>query len=163
MSETYVRPAPYIEERSEQLLKTVFGDPNAERRQGESLEDFNLLDVDYEFQTILEDDVFEEIVYETSGLEDNCQFFVQSGSFKSQQAAESQVLQLQKINYEAKVENVNSVNNFNYIVVVGPFKNRSQTNNAREDFRRHSLLSINCKAVVCGLGLDSYKAALAVL
>ena len=33
-----------------------------------SLEDFNLLDVDYEFQTILEDDVFEEIVYETSGL-----------------------------------------------------------------------------------------------
>ena len=42
MSETYVRPAPYIEERSEQLLKTVFGDPNAERRQGESLEDFNL-------------------------------------------------------------------------------------------------------------------------
>ena len=34
---------------------------------------------------------------------------------------------------------------------------------SREDFRRHSLLSINCKAVVCGLGLDSYKAALAVL
>ena len=34
---------------------------------------------------------------------------------------------------------------------------------SREDFRRHSLLSINCKAVVCGLGLDSYRAALAVL
>ena len=48
MVETYVRPSPFIEERSEQLLKTVFGDPDAERRkddQGnfiESEEDFNL-------------------------------------------------------------------------------------------------------------------------
>jgi len=31
---------------------------------------------------------------------------------------------------------------------------------AREDFRRRSLLSPNCKAVICGLGLNSYKAAL---
>tara|TARA_B100001142_G_C14195485_1_gene601676 strand:- start:67 stop:480 length:414 start_codon:yes stop_codon:yes gene_type:complete len=31
---------------------------------------------------------------------------------------------------------------------------------AREDFRRKSLLSSNCKGVICGLGLDSYKAAL---
>ena len=31
---------------------------------------------------------------------------------------------------------------------------------AREDFRKKSLLSANCKAVICGLGLDSYKAAL---
>ena len=34
---------------------------------------------------------------------------------------------------------------------------------AREDFRKESLLSQNCKAVICGLGLDSYKAALSVL
>jgi len=34
---------------------------------------------------------------------------------------------------------------------------------SREDFRRHSLLSPNCRAVICGLGLDSYKAALKVL
>ena len=34
---------------------------------------------------------------------------------------------------------------------------------SREDFRRHSLLSPNCKAVICGFGLDSYKAALKVL
>ena len=34
---------------------------------------------------------------------------------------------------------------------------------SREDFRRKSLLSPNCKGVVCGLGLDSYKAALATL
>jgi len=32
MAETFVRQAPYIEERSEQLLASVFGDPNAERR-----------------------------------------------------------------------------------------------------------------------------------
>jgi len=31
---------------------------------------------------------------------------------------------------------------------------------SREDFRRKSLLSPSCKAVICGLGLDSYKAAL---
>jgi len=33
----------------------------------------------------------------------------------------------------------------------------------REEFRHKSLLSQNCKAVVCGLGLDSYKAALSTL
>jgi len=33
---------------------------------------------------------------------------------------------------------------------------------SREKFRRRSLLSSNCKAVVCGLGLDSYKAVLSV-
>ena len=31
---------------------------------------------------------------------------------------------------------------------------------AREDFRKKSLLSPNCKAVICGLGLNSYKAGL---
>ena len=34
---------------------------------------------------------------------------------------------------------------------------------AREEFRRKSLLSSNCKAVICGLNLDSYKAALSTL
>ena len=34
---------------------------------------------------------------------------------------------------------------------------------AREDFRKTSLLSGNCKAVICGLGLDSYKAGLTIL
>ena len=34
---------------------------------------------------------------------------------------------------------------------------------AREDFRKKSLLSKNCKAVICGLGLDSYKAGLVAL
>jgi len=33
----------------------------------------------------------------------------------------------------------------------------------REEFRQKSLLSPNCKAVICGLGLDSYKAALLTL
>ena len=33
----------------------------------------------------------------------------------------------------------------------------------REEFRQMSLLSKNCKAVVSGLGLDSYKSVLAVL
>ena len=33
----------------------------------------------------------------------------------------------------------------------------------REEFRRKSLLSKNCIGIVCGLGLDSYKAAIASL
>ena len=31
---------------------------------------------------------------------------------------------------------------------------------AREEFRQKSLLSPNCKAIICGLGLDSYKAGI---
>ena len=34
---------------------------------------------------------------------------------------------------------------------------------SREECRKKSLLSPNCKGVVCGLGLDSYKAALATI
>ena len=34
---------------------------------------------------------------------------------------------------------------------------------AREEFRQKSLLSPNCKAIICGLGLDSYKAGLLAL
>ena len=34
---------------------------------------------------------------------------------------------------------------------------------AREEFRKRSLLSPNSKAVICGLGLDSYKAGLLTL
>ena len=34
---------------------------------------------------------------------------------------------------------------------------------AREEFRQKSLLSENCKAVICGLGLDSYKSVLLTL
>ena len=34
---------------------------------------------------------------------------------------------------------------------------------AREEFRKKSLLSPNCKSVICGLGLDSYKAGLVTL
>ena len=34
---------------------------------------------------------------------------------------------------------------------------------SREDFRHKSLLTSNCEALICGLGLDSYKAALSTL
>ena len=34
---------------------------------------------------------------------------------------------------------------------------------SREEFRKKSLLSPNCKAIICGLGLDSYKAALTTI
>ena len=34
---------------------------------------------------------------------------------------------------------------------------------AREEFRKESLLSPNCKSVICGFGLDSYRATLLTL
>ncbi len=106
------------------------------------LERFNSPDIEFEFQSILEEDFFAKIEESEESSLIECEYFVQSGSFRSQKAAESQVRQLKKINYIAKVENVESANNFNYIVVVGPFKNRSQTNNAREDFRRLNMDSL---------------------
>ena len=54
----------------------------------------------------------------------------------------SEIIGLFRLDDIAKVENVKSVNDFNYIVVVGPFQNRSQTNNAREDFRRLNMDSL---------------------
>ena len=42
VQETVVRQPPYIEKRTEQLLASVFGDPNATRNPGESDEAFNL-------------------------------------------------------------------------------------------------------------------------
>ena len=38
----YNRLAPYIEQRGEMLLGTVFGDPDAVQQSGESDEDFKL-------------------------------------------------------------------------------------------------------------------------
>tara|TARA_B100000073_G_scaffold325427_1_gene309197 strand:+ start:2039 stop:2539 length:501 start_codon:yes stop_codon:yes gene_type:complete len=112
-----------------------------------NLEKFNSSDIQYEFQTILEEDVFQTINYDQDNLVQNCNYFVQSGSFKSAEAAQSQVKQLEKINYSAKVESVDSKNDFKFIVVVGPFKNRSQTNNAREDFRRLNMDSLPPKCI----------------
>ena len=40
--QTINRQPEYIEKRTEQLLASVYGDPNATRNQGESEEDFNL-------------------------------------------------------------------------------------------------------------------------
>ena len=42
VQESVVRQAPYIEKRTEQLLASVFGNPNATKNPGESDEDFNL-------------------------------------------------------------------------------------------------------------------------
>ena len=74
-----------------------------------------------------------------------CEFFAQSGSFKTFEAAQSQIVQLGKIGYEAFPEKVRSSNDFNYRVRVGPFENRSAMNNAREDFRRLNMDSMEIK------------------
>ena len=42
VQESVVRQAPYIEKRTEQLLASVFGDPNATKNPGETDEAFNL-------------------------------------------------------------------------------------------------------------------------
>jgi len=111
-----------------------------------NLESFNVEDIDYEFQTILEDSSFDslEIIADDSG--EICEFFAQSGSFKTYKAAQSQFKELEKIGYNTVIENVNSQNGYNYKVVVGPFENRSQTNNARENLRRLNMDSLELKS-----------------
>ena len=47
------------------------------------LEKFNSSDIKFEFQTILEEDVFQTIDYLEDNLIGDCEYFVQSGSFKS--------------------------------------------------------------------------------
>ena len=56
-----------------------------------------------------------------------------------------EIVQLGKIGYEAFPEKVRSSNDFNYRVRVGPFENRSAMNNAREDFRRLNMDSMEIK------------------
>ena len=111
-----------------------------------NLDSFNVQDIDYEFQTILEDSSFDnlEIIADDSG--EICQFYAQSASFKTYKAAQSQFKELEKIGYNTVIENVNSQNGYNYKVVVGPFENRSQTNNARENLRRLNMDSLELKS-----------------
>ena len=114
------------------------------------LEDFNVEDIDYEFQTILEESLFDELVVVVNNIDEVCEYFAQSGSFRTYKAAQSQFKELEKIGYFPVIENVNSKNGYNYIVIVGPFENRSQTNNARENLRRLNMDSLekrSCKKI----------------
>ena len=112
------------------------------------LKNYDVEDIEYEFQTLLENSSFDEIVISTSEEEEECQFFAQSGSFRTFSAASSQLEELKKIGYSPVIENVTSQNGFNYKVVVGPFANRSQTNNARENLRRLNMDSLEIKSCI---------------
>ena len=114
------------------------------------LNSFSVEDIDYEFQTILEESRFDEIEVIAERSDEICEYFAQSGSFRTFSAAQSQYKELEKIGYVPVIENVTSQNGYNYIVVVGPFENRSQTNNARENLRRLNMDSLEkrtCKKI----------------
>ena len=112
------------------------------------LKNYDVEDIEYEFQTLLENSSFDEIVISTNEEEEECQFFDQSGSFRTFSAATSQLEELKKIGYSPVIENVTSQNGFNYKVIVGPFANRSQTNNARENLRRPNMDSLEIKSCI---------------
>ena len=112
------------------------------------LKNYDVEEIEYEFQTLLENSSFDEIVISTNKEEEECQFFAQSGSFRTFSAASSQLEELKKIGYSPVIENVTSQNGFNYKVVVGPFANRSQTNNARENLRRLNMDSLEIKSCI---------------
>ena len=112
------------------------------------LKNYDVEDIEYEFQTLLENSSFDEIVISTNEEEEECQFFAQSGSFRTFSAATSQLEELKKIGYSPVIENVTSQNGFNYKVIVGPFANRSQTNNARENLRRLNMDSLEIKSCI---------------
>ena len=112
------------------------------------LKNYDVEDIEYEFQTLLENSSFDEIVISTNKEEEECQFFAQSGSFRTFSAATSQLEELKKIGYSPVIENVTSQNGFNYKVIIGPFANRSQTNNARENLRRLNMDSLEIKSCI---------------
>ena len=112
------------------------------------LKNYDVEDIEYEFQTLLENSSFDEIVISTNEEEEECQFFAQSGSFRTFSAATSQLEELKKIGYSPVIENVTSQNGFNYKVIMGPFANRSQTNNARENLRRLNMDSLEIKSCI---------------
>lgn len=112
------------------------------------LKNYDVEDIEYEFQTLLENSSFDEIVISTNEEEEECQFFAQSGSFRTFSAATSQLEELKKIGYSPVIENVTSQNGFNYKVIIGPFANRSQTNNARENLRRLNMDSLEIKTCI---------------
>ena len=112
------------------------------------LKNYDVEDIEYEFQTLLENSSFDEIVISINEEEEECQFFAQSGSFRTFSAATSQLEELKKIGYSPVIENVTSQNGFNYKVIVGPFANRSQTNNARENLRRLNMDSLEIKSCI---------------
>ena len=51
------------------------------------LKNYDVEDIEYEFQTLLENSSFDEIVISTNKEEEECQFFAQSGSFRTFSAA----------------------------------------------------------------------------
>ena len=112
------------------------------------LKNYDVEDIEYEFQTLLENSSFDEIVISNNKEEEECQFFAQSGSFRTFSAATSQLEELKKIGYSPVIENVTSQNGFNYKVIIGPFANRSQTNNARENLRRLNMDSLEIKTCI---------------
>ena len=112
------------------------------------LSKFKVQEISYEFQTILENDSFEEINFIKESSNEICEFFAQSGSFRTFSAATSQLEELRNIGYSPVIENVTSQNGFNYKVIVGPFANRSQTNNARENLRRLNMDSLEIKSCI---------------
>ena len=112
------------------------------------LKHYEVEEIEYEFQTLLENSSFDEIEFSDDIEEEECQFFAQSGSFKTFSAASSQLEELKKIGFSPVIENVTSQNGFNYKVIVGPFANRSQTNNARENLRRLNMDSLEIKSCI---------------
>ena len=112
------------------------------------LSKFKVQEINYEFQTVLENDSFKEINFIKESSNEICEFFAQSGSFRTFSAASSQLEELKKIGYSPVIENVTSQNGFNYKVIVGPFANRSQTNNARENLRRLNMDSLEIKSCI---------------
>ena len=115
-----------------------------------NLDNFTVEDIEYEFQTVLEQSNFDQIQVIAETETETCEYFAQSGSFRSLEAAQSQLKELEKVGYQPKIENVVSTNNYNFKVIVGPFENRSQTNNARENLRRLNMDSLeirNCKKI----------------
>ena len=66
------------------------------------------------FKKILESENYEIRELGLEAISQKCNYYAQSGSFRTEKAAQSQVDQLLKVGYQGSIENVNSSNGYNF-------------------------------------------------
>ena len=118
--------------------KSIYGDISFKEYFSQLVEEFSDLDLEY-FQSNVEGELIDKL-QEVGFLYDN--ILLNAGGYTHTSVALADCIKA----IDTPVTEIHISNIY-----------------AREDFRKKSLLSENCKAVICGLGLDSYKAALLAL
>jgi 3-dehydroquinate dehydratase-2 len=115
--------------------KSIYGDISFEEYFSELVEEFSDLELDY-FQSNVEGELIDKL--QEVGFSYDYILLNAGGYTHTSVALADAVAAIETPVIEVHISNIY----------------------AREEFRKKSLLSPKCKAVICGLGLDSYQAGL---